>query len=182
MYSKITNPNTGRFVKVNSLLGKSIINNYIQAGGGYPDPRDGGRGMCAPWLDVNLKPEYRPTVAEMKVELRRLKLPAGGRKEELQTRLVEHLGADGWVFDFRVRTMAARTKRAKLAVSAQVDYERYIDGVHNQGVGSSSAKLAELAKIAERAQVDYERYINDIPKGPPRHCQAREVYTAKLAG
>jgi hypothetical protein len=33
MYSKIANPETGRFVKVNSLLGKRIINNYIQSGG-----------------------------------------------------------------------------------------------------------------------------------------------------
>jgi hypothetical protein len=33
MYSKIKNPETGRIVKVNSLLGKRIINNYIQSGG-----------------------------------------------------------------------------------------------------------------------------------------------------
>ena len=33
MYSKINNPETGRLVKVNSLLGKHIINNYIQSGG-----------------------------------------------------------------------------------------------------------------------------------------------------
>ena len=47
-----------------------------------------------------------PTVAEMDAELRRLKLPAGGGKEEQQARL-RGLGAEQ-LQEFRERTMAAR--------------------------------------------------------------------------
>jgi hypothetical protein len=50
-----------------------------------------------------------PTVAEMQAELRRLKLPTGGSKKELQTRL-RGLGAEQ-LLDFRERTMAARAEK-----------------------------------------------------------------------
>jgi hypothetical protein len=50
-----------------------------------------------------------PTVAEMEAELRRLKLPARGSKEQLQARL-RGLGA-AQLHDFRERTMAARAKQ-----------------------------------------------------------------------
>lgn len=33
MYDKIINPNTGRYVKTSSKLGKQILNNYIKVGG-----------------------------------------------------------------------------------------------------------------------------------------------------
>jgi hypothetical protein len=49
-----------------------------------------------------------PTVAEMQAELRRLKLPTGGSKQELQTRL-RGLGAEQ-LLDFREQTMAARAE------------------------------------------------------------------------
>ena len=34
MYSRIVNPKTNRFVKINSFLGKKILNNYIKQLGG----------------------------------------------------------------------------------------------------------------------------------------------------
>ena len=33
-YSKITNPETGRQVRINSKVGKKVLRNYLQLGGG----------------------------------------------------------------------------------------------------------------------------------------------------
>jgi hypothetical protein len=85
MYSKIVNPVTGRFVKANSLLGKRIINNYIQSAGGSvsrpvpePEPEHTDDAAEVKAAEAKAKAAYlarRRAYAD--AEARRLRILAG---------------------------------------------------------------------------------------------------------
>ena len=64
MYSKIVNPVTGRFVKANSLLGKRIINNYIQSAGG---------SVSRPVPEPEPEPEHTDDAAKVKTKAAEVK-------------------------------------------------------------------------------------------------------------
>jgi hypothetical protein len=82
-----------------------------------------------------------PTVAEMQAELRRLKLPTGGSKKELRTRL-RGLGAEQ-LLDFRERTMAARVEKGTAEEAVPLLKQKMCEGC---GLKRANYELASEGK------------------------------------